>query len=125
MEIKFKDVAHLYMGCKIQTPEGIIGTIDELSPKSKKEQVAAYDMVCSYLSFGEFKPILRPLSDMTQDESNQITKCSAKIQQDGSGAMQAMGEAVRIALSLRLDLFGFIESEEATDATTLNPNPYN
>lgn len=57
---KFKDVAHLYLGCKMILPEGTIFDLKPLHIPNNWEVVEIFDRA---------KPILRPLSDMTDDEA--------------------------------------------------------
>ena len=72
--IKFQEVAHLYFGCPLQTKDGI-GTFNVLysagtvKPKSCVP-IGCYDLVKSDWRFSEVKPILKPLSDLTQSDAD-------------------------------------------------------
>ncbi len=78
MKTNFQDVAHLYIGCKIKTKEGI-GTFSALhTPGTVKPKsaipITSYDLIKSDLHFKEVKPMLRLLNDMTEAEAKQICK---------------------------------------------------
>lgn len=128
---KFKDVANLYMGCRI------LETLDHngLTPKRLDDFLKGER---------DITPILRPLSSMTRDEAHQavlldkfygqhhVFDCEFyrgalcfKVQYEGQRRM--WGKSVRISeisahqfhylLKQGFDLFGLIESGEASDAT--------
>ncbi len=107
----FKEVAHLFMGCKINT--SINGTI---------MNGYWYDRIingdCDAL------PILIPLSAITDEHRDAIGGFSNLIVESEEGAIQAMALATDYLISKRYDVFNWIELSEAIDATTLNPNPY-
>ena len=114
--IKFKDVAHLYLGCKIETEEGI-GTLDEISTeKSDDTTITSYDLVNAYLKYDEFKPILRPLSDMHEDEAKEAFVAY----HDEDNHHEGSAKKTRYLLSRRFDLFGLIENGEAITLTNTN-----
>ncbi len=76
MITKFKDVAHLYIGCKLQTSEGI-GTFNVLyTPGTVKPEesipIGCYDLVKSEWRFDEVKPILKRFSDLTQKDADAL-----------------------------------------------------
>lgn len=113
---QFKDVAHLYLGCKIKTEEGI-GTLDEISTeKSDDVTITSYDLVHAYLRFDEFKPILRPLSDMTDEEE----KASRAMYHNAGNYNFGIAAKTNYLLSLGFDLFGLIENGEAITLTNTN-----
>lgn len=73
MKIKFKDVAKYYIGCKIQTSEGI-GTFNVFyTPGVIKPEdaipIGSYDLVKSEFNFDEVKPILKPLNALTEKDA--------------------------------------------------------
>lgn len=115
MATKFKDVAHLYLGCEIKTEEGV-GTLNEVSTeKSDEAFITSYDLVSAYPKYDEFKPILRPLSDMSVTERD-----TAYAQYEIERTMIEAGAArTAYLLSLGFDLFGLIENGEAIDKTKL------
>lgn len=118
--MEFKDVAHLYIGCKIETDIGFSLansskyttykelTIDNISDIIEALAVIEWDRHC--------KPILRPLSDMTDKEEQEWLI--------GKTQHLFYPTQFKILLSQHFDLFGLIASGQAIDATTLTPNPY-
>ncbi len=104
MKKEIKDYLHLYLGCKVVFNEKLKAVIthkllaDNLVPKEK------------------LKPILRPLSDMTEDEDQEFEYIRYK-----KDLSIYEGTAMQTAylLSKNFDLFGLIESGLAIDATTL------
>lgn len=111
MQIKFKDVAHLYKGVPMKTEMGIFTLICYHDGQ----------WILDTISYGanaveqNIKPILRLLSDMKRDER------SAYFEKQDSVIGSDMKEAVGTyyLLSKHFDLFGLIESGEAIDSTTL------
>lgn len=115
---QFKDVAHLYIGCKVKTDHRGIFTLQGVSLHSSG-RLRAFTNDTHLCFVDELTPILRHLADMTLEEYDEVIKME-KI----GGGMESMAAATAYALSRHLDLFGLIESGQAIDATTLNPNPY-
>jgi len=112
METKFKDVAHLYLGCDIvwkqysgDYTDGTYGT-DLYNSKLLRE-----------ISLGNGKaiPILRPLSDMTEEEYQHTSVCVSIESND----YIREAENTLYLLSKHFDLFRLIESGQAIDAATL------
>lgn len=127
--VQFKDVAHLYIGCK-------------LSHKwSSTEERNFVTLGTDRLRLGtdDWVPILRPLSDMTEEEY-EATKdaddnafhelstpenCKHECGKEYMKLTWNIGAYITAyLLSRHFDLFGLIESGQAIDAITLNPNPY-
>ncbi len=140
MKKELKDYLHLYIGCKMEyeykftTKEGselrkarlnyvgINGVVYfvDLTAINKNGEISSTGTF--RLNIRDVKPILRPLSDMTEDEKESI----------GRGAWhhdyypeisdsEFDCEEVRLMLSMYFDLFGLIESGLAIDQTTLTP----
>lgn len=113
--MKFKDVAHLYKGVMMKTELGI------------------FPLVCYHkgdwwldtIHYGakaveqDIKPILRRLSDITDDE---IQQCEG-ITYD-YGIFEYVGPLSSYLLSRGFDMHNLIDLGEAIDAETLTPNPY-
>ena len=126
MKKELKDYLHLYLGCGLQ----VLAT----------QEIVLFDEIClnhkypvwstqhGYL-YSEIKPMLRPLSDMTDHEAvdymlitNPKTKandvrrkgCIEYIQETG-----LLPQEFVWALSKYFDLFGLIEAGLAIDKTTL------
>lgn len=74
------------------------------------------------LSENRVKPILRPLSDMTEEERTEFEKTKMFVKATPVhhvGNMQWTPETFRWCLSNRFDIFGLIESGKAIDKTKL------
>lgn len=119
---KLKDVLHLYLGCEVLYNNKrwrLWSLSKELAKlvRSKSEYNEQYTrFIEDYTHI--IKPILRPLSDMKEDEKEQVMGTSEGIKDENSAAM-AMAAATRIMLSKHFDLFNLIESGQAIDATTI------
>lgn len=107
-----KDYLHLYMGCQVMYDDD--------------QGKLTYYLMYNILATNEWhlvKPILRPLSDMTEEEMKIVTV---------SGLMSDLKyiinrnkwtpERFLYLLSKGFDLFGLIEEGLAIDATTLKEN---
>lgn len=66
-KLEFKDVAHLYLGCKIKHENGQVSTLDAIYTKSS-EPVICYDWVKSDVDFVEIKPILKRFTSLKQED---------------------------------------------------------
>jgi hypothetical protein len=123
--MKFKEVAHLYLGCKM-TRNGFIGKL--LQVKLPKEndlnddiefQVSCSNWWENFSDTNRYKPILRPFSDM-----NELEDRHAIMLKRTDGGIVGAAKCVNFLTSKHFDLFGLIKSGEAIDATTLEQNPY-
>lgn len=123
----FKDVAHLYLGCKIKTAEGV-GTFEALYTGGD-EPIISFDLIRAHLKFNQVRPILRPLSSISENEisnyldiegsATAITNLDREIQSRAYSP-----KSLVYLLSRRFDLFGLIDSGEAINANSLKENPY-
>jgi hypothetical protein len=117
MELKY--VLHLYIGCEIEITQG--------SDKMKKTLKGfvlnadgsytcwdSHDTGYGNLAFG-IKPILRPLSDMTEEEKNEYWFLNSV--KDSKAQCEAIN--TRYLLSKHFDLFNLIPSGQAINKTTL------
>lgn len=136
MEKKLSDYLHLYLGCevlvkdKIITGTGDTGVVENIhiatlttvsilgSVKQKFRILIGAMSVERSFNFEDDKLVLRPLSDMTEDETNfqWNTFCNIKLINQ-----QVVAEEIRWLLCQHFDLFGLIESGLAIDSTTLKP----
>jgi hypothetical protein len=66
-KLEFKDVAHLYLGCKLKHKDGNEGTLDALYTKSHKP-VICYDWVKSDVEFDDVKPMLKRFTALKQED---------------------------------------------------------
>lgn len=129
METKWKDVAHLYIGCKVLiSSEQYKGTglrfigIDEL----KVAKVIDDGIKLSfYVNLEETKPILRRLDDMTEEEFKEFKKItdddfSKKVAVPAVTIMETTlvhkMDHVLFLLSKSFDLFNLIPTSQAIDA---------
>lgn len=107
----FKDVAHLYLGCEC---------LCEL-PDLEVPQRLKID--CVVLLNADFfknpKPILRPLSSMTDSEKDDFEYYSMELMIGGYNQVERNSFKTKWYLDKGFDLFGLIASGEAIDATTL------
>ncbi len=138
MKKELKDYLHLYLGCEAQFKytmrendfELRIGKIIALY---KNGIVDACDLRTNhngivYHNYKQdiIKPILRPLSDMTEDERNQFESSKVFVKATPVhqvGNMQWTPETFKYLLSIGIDLFGLINDGLAIDKTTLIPTP--
>lgn len=128
---KFKDVAHLYIGCKMQSGHILIG----IQPKNEinRPMLMAEDednptSIAWEADWNMDKPVLRPLSSMTEEDEMQICEIVGvflggyliEALKNGTKYMvdiQCSFDLTRYLLSKSFDLFGLIDSGEAIDAT--------
>lgn len=111
--MKFKDVAHLYIGCKIDS--SLKGTLLD----GKWYQRIMGDE-CDAL------PILYPLSAMTKKQMAELK--SKRIELSFNTQFLTFHfdspESLKYLLDNHFDIYNLIESGEAIDVTTLEKNPY-
>lgn len=88
----------------------------DITGKSRKSRIGRKGLQTHYGN-GNFKLILRPLSDMTDEEYWEADKLQMPIKEFGE--YQFSAEQYRYLLSKHFDLFGLIEAGLAIDATTL------
>lgn len=109
--MKFKDVAHYYIGCKIGSiTEDSFVTMLGIEWNSELPIIGADGYNYQY---SEIYPALFPLSAMTAEQKRYYTLGKYLLPND-----------FKYLLDNHFDLFDLIESGEAIDATTLTPNPY-
>ena len=117
METKFKDVAHLYIGCEL--------AIEDSERKCKLAGINYSDGFSindeynfRFKKYFPFKPLLRPLLDMTKEERDYVF--SFEKGYDELKFIESLSVDAKITsylLSKGFDLFGLIESGEAIDLT--------
>jgi hypothetical protein len=110
MNKKIEDYLHLYLGCGMRyaTHHEPQNEVYILTVENLKEAIEFKD-----------KPILRPLSDMTEEEFYYVEQ--HKIYQGEIVQTFPLGaaELTKFLLSKHFDLFGLIEAGLAVDKTTL------
>lgn len=120
MKTEFKTIAHLYYGCDVQLT-------DEYDTYIGKVDGTVIDRPGSWLSV---KPILRRISSLTEEEEINICEIVGvfmggfliKAIKDGTKYVVDIDcsfELTRYLLSLHIDLFNLIESNQAADADSL------
>lgn len=146
MEKNIKDYLHLYLGCECEHNSWEIGRDEVPTYFSQGRKISNLDEgMLSESELFEIKPILRPLSDMTEEEAVEVAKESewtphfrdVKVERnrfgdiivswDGmaesreefnaTGEMFYCSEQFIYLLSKHFDLFNLIESGLALDAT--------
>lgn len=110
-----KDYLHLYLGCEYRYfMNGVTKT-----GSRKNKGVITYAALSHIMARIEqeynIKPILRPLSDMTEEERK---KCERKVF-NGDARFFYTTEAFLFLLSKHFDLFGLIDAGLAIDKTKL------
>jgi hypothetical protein len=118
MEKNIKDYLHLYFKCW-----GLVS-----NSKSDEYEDGKWVLSCgvheaAMLGLLMFTPILRPLSDMTEEEENMYysfyhNPFSKNVRQ----SILMDSQAIHYLLSKYFDLFGLIEAGLAIDATKQNTN---
>ena len=107
MKKELKDYLHLYLGCDCYYP-----------PKENGEKGGYIKLLPEMLKYAEqIKPILRPLSDMTEKEKENIGGTDWT---SVDGDWEYSPETFLFLLSKRFDIFGLIEAGFAVNATELN-----
>lgn len=115
MDKKIKDYLHLYLGC-----EAIITDVRNDAPDEHwaaiGNRITIDTSFLHYISEGwiSVKPILRKLSDMTEQENKELKKIK-----HSDVFIIKNAEITQWLLSKHFDLFNLIESGLAIDATTL------
>lgn len=132
MKKELKDYLHLYLGCECETKDGImeLSSIElndrfpvwfrrkwdnkslSYKPHRNAQILTKDNHVGRGFRYSQVKPILRPLSDMTDEEKEVIWWRL-------DDHMLFSPRDFQYLLSHRFDLFGLIESGLSIDKTTL------
>jgi hypothetical protein len=104
--LKFSEVAHLYIGCTVVNvnPEAI-GDLDYFGRKSKLSHL----LFDKYSNSEDWKPELRPLSSMTDEENEHLSDMSNKLIDDA----KFYAYYTLYLTKNRIDLFSLIENGQA------------
>lgn len=122
---KIEDYIHLYIGQEIETGTGkvtLYAVKKEIIPCTNFGMVVLNGNITHGLTWdNECKLILRPLSDMTEEEKNYIDELQ-KIEDEISCPLLRVhktrhGEQLRYLLSKGFDLFGLIDAGLAITKT--------
>lgn len=125
MEIELKDVIHFYIGQKANVYQN---GIEQLTNDKTITGVGYNTVGVLYVSinysgystlYNDIKPILRPLSDMTEKEKDEFSEY--QIEKFGEDFHNEMYDISQFLFLLKqgFDIFGLIESHQAIDKTQL------
>lgn len=128
MQLELKDVLHHYLGCVIQTPEGL-GNFIAMYARGDMP-VVCDNTVQSDWNVQDVKPVLWPLENLTHEQRNEISKRYM----DSVGSHHSAAAWFKMVrndantliylLKRHYDVFGLIARGLAVDASTLSSNPY-
>lgn len=148
MKTELKDVIHLYLGCEVQTDsnpiqiEKLIG-VEFGTNKGVLIIQTSWNGLTNYHREDEgieyIKPILHPLSELMNEDSLESPKIESIVNElpghcdaydewlnvfiespDQFRLMQAPFELILELIKQQFDVFGLLESGQATNKTTLN-----
>jgi len=121
---EIKDYLHLYLGCEVMLPDGFINKMVISSDDTHKE-ISLWLAILT-----KCKLILRPLSDMTQEEAIEVWRLChpTDIQTKAYQVIDYYRHNINFyesiewlfLLSKHFDLFGLIEAGLAIDKTKIN-----
>lgn len=107
MKVELKDVLHFYVGCRIVYSD---------EPQNQNHKLTL-EVLAKKMFGHSIKPILRPLSDMTELESNYLA-CIFPMPNNHNWNREKWNmQEFLYLLKQGFDLFGLIESEQAFDKT--------
>lgn len=113
--MELKDVIHFYLGCKIYDDA------DEETPKIL--DIRDFKWISECIEGGRMKPILRPLSDMTEEEDQEADDLyilhADKHSEDFERVTIANAAVTQYLLSKHFDLFNLIPSGQAINSSTI------
>jgi hypothetical protein len=123
MKKKIEDYLHLYLGCRIKSKGGKLG--DLVSVSTDGMSIVVYDKdkindprgLC--INSEWLLPILRPLSDMTEQEAYDLERLGHECVISKVSTYQFYAERTKYILSKHFDLFGLIEAGLAVNAAEL------
>jgi hypothetical protein len=111
--MNMKDYLHLYLGCQF---EYTIIMADKTLLKQEGVFYLDYQFLYKWsVDYIKIKPILRPLSDMTDKEYQEVSYLHLPVKEFGE--YQFSAEMYKYLLSKHFDLFGLIEAGFAIDKT--------
>jgi hypothetical protein len=109
-----KDYLHLYLGCEMMY-EGEISTLESVSSSGLVGDENRDESGEGWYDVSDIKPILRPLSDMTDEEAKVMQPMFAKYHKDGKQGIEFCAKITTYALQKHFDLFGLIDAGLAID----------
>lgn len=115
-EKKIEDFLHLYWGCDVMHPA--------LKNKRTLKDAWGGQMLDGNI---QLKPILRPLSSMTEEEQHEMSKMVDLVDaEDGENywwGTQVAAHRTNYLISKHFDLFNLIPDGLAIDSSTINSTP--
>ena len=139
METKLEDVIHLYLGCEVQTKKiaeteqgmpmkrlkGILSDVDLLMGENKYGihlENEKHPTDTTNFAISDFKPILRKLEDITEEEQAVWDSTDTPIgEMHIQSALQIhWAKRINYYRSIFIDCDGLIEAGLAIDRKTLN-----
>lgn len=120
--MELKDYLHFYLGCECMMTKPSYHAVHELHLSVKERFVLRGKLLAYFIETttqAEIKPILRPLSDMTNDEWNEMgrkLRTGANIR-TARDLWKMNAEETVYLLSKHFDLFGLIDAGLAIDST--------
>jgi len=119
MEKTFKDYAHLYLGCELTVPKrynfgGIVTDLEKATMVSVWDEFIKFEQITGFHPIENFKPILRPLSDMTKEEIECISKMNITKEAYDMTVCE-FAKVTKWHLEKGFDLFGLIDAGIAID----------
>lgn len=132
MNKDIKDYLHLYLGCKVLLPDGSKDILDYVEIDQDifwYSKGTDHDDKPVSPCIEDIKLILRPLSDMTEEELQECGNMIYDFSDDPElnnhqwkdFEIGSAPEQFHWLLSKHFDLFGLIDAGLAIDKTTLNP----
>lgn len=129
---KFKDVAHLYLGCEVKSPfmgknQKLCGVSKILMPEGHYELDPVIEFNCNGryevrpTIWGGVKPLLRPLGSMTKDEKVEYAQQRHKYNTGNPASHITTDWAYKVCwlIEHHFDLFSLIPNGEAIDKTKI------
>ncbi len=119
MKKNIKDYIHFYLGQPIKTSRYGIGNLDSVSKTCM--HVEFEKTIQGFLFGDDAKLLLRPISDMTNKEMDDVKKYSDHIEKyiETGVFIRIDGELHRILCKWGFDIFNLIESGLALDRTKI------
>lgn len=123
--MKFKEIAHLYIGCQC-----VVSSNGDFSEAWKPEKLIIQTLMPNS-GIRAIKPILRKRNSLSQQELSEIFDEAYPNEKDNGigykancirlefGVADGRYELIPLLLKRGIDLFGLIENGEAIDATTI------
>lgn len=128
--MEIKDFLHLYLGCEVLYNDGVyyLESVQHYSLKYGQRR-GCFIMIdaddCHWVRPKDIKPILRPLSSMTEEEMNECwfnmegaVEIRCEYKDGGVKKFDATPAQVVYLLSKGFDLFGLIDAGLAIDRLT-------